>query len=191
MKHPELLTTEQRIRNATEPFSRRLSARLLLVWRGILSQKRSHYSQFKSWFKKIPGKMSQRSRAESNTLGLLVSLNKRTTGRMLMLDSEAENWRRPSVIYPSVWIDLGDLSNDLVALLELPMMKVKALNVSSVQWYMAERKEKALNTSLGKKSSSRQVVSSDKTHVQIMSRGRGMLFAIFICLAAFHRRASP
>lgn len=46
--------------------------------------------------------MSQRSRAESNTLSLLVSLNKRTKGRMLMLDSEAENWRRPSVIYPSV-----------------------------------------------------------------------------------------
>lgn len=129
MEHPELLTREQSIRNATEPFSRSPNAWLLLMRRCILSYKQSYYLQFKSWFS---GKLSQRSRTEPSRPSLPVSLNKKTKGRMLMLESRVENWKRPSGIYPSVWIVLGDLSNDsytfLVGLLELEMMKVKALN---------------------------------------------------------------
>lgn len=49
---------------------------------------------------------------EQNMLGLPVSLNKKTKGRMLMLDSRVENWKKPSVIYLSVWIVLGDLFID-------------------------------------------------------------------------------
>lgn len=107
MEHPELIC------NATEPFSGSPNAWPLLAWRGTLSNKQSYYLKFKWWFKKISQKMSQRSRTEPDMLGWLVLLNKKTKGRMLILDSRVANWKRRSMIYLSAWIVLGDLTNVL------------------------------------------------------------------------------
>lgn len=145
MERPELLTGEQSVWNATEPFPKSPNARLLLMWRGSLSYRQSYYLQFNSWLKKISGKMSQRSRTEPSTLGLPVSLNKRGKGGMLTLERRVENLEETLCdsffCLNRPWWSFWWFSHMfLVGLLELEMLKKKALNVSSVLGYMAKRK---------------------------------------------------